>query len=203
LLTLLYIGYQLWGTGPSAGAAQHRLGRQLQREWSTPRVAEVATAQRSPMDSQPLAILTVPRLGSQYHEVVIEGVSTADLRMAPGHYPGSAMPGQLGNFAVAGHRTTYGAPFGDLNLLRPGDMIAVQVANTSYEYRVTAHEIVRPSDIAVIAPTPDHPGAKPVRGMLTLTTCHPKYSAKERLVVHAQLVDARRTHEATAPAVPR
>jgi sortase A len=201
LLTLLYSAYQLWGTGPSARAAQHRLGRQLQQEWSTPKVAENATVQASPGDGQPIAILTVPRLGSRYHEVVIEGTSTADLQMAPGHYSGSAFPGQLGNFAVAGHRTTYGAPFGGLNLLRPGDIIAVQVAGTSYAYRVTGHEIVSPSDIAVVAPTPDQPGIQPVRRILTLTTCHPKYSARKRLVVHAQLVEVRHTPPAVAPAV--
>jgi sortase A len=201
LLTLLYITHALWGTGRSARAAQHRLDHQLQQEWSTPRLAEAATARTSPVDGQPIAILTIARLGSGYHEVVIEGTSTADLRKAPGHYPGTALPGQLGNFAVAGHRTTYGAPFGELNLLQRGDIIAVQVGSTSYEYRVTGHEIVSPSDVAVVAPTPDQPGTRPVGRMLTLTTCHPKYSANKRLVVHAQLVEVRQTAATVAPAV--
>ncbi|MDX6214753.1 MAG: sortase [Frankiales bacterium] len=201
ILTLLYVGYELWGTGLSARAAQHSLGRELQQEWSTPSVAEAATAQASPVDGQPIAILTVARLGAGYQEIVIEGTSTADLRKAPGHYPGTALPGQLGNFAVAGHRTTYGAPFGDLNLLRAGDIIAIRVATTSYEYRVTGHEIVSPSENAVVAPTPDQPGTRPVRRMLTLTTCHPKYSANKRLVVHALLVAVRHAAVTVAPAV--
>ena len=141
------------------------------------------------------------RFGAGYQEIVIEGTSTADLRKAPGHYPGTALPGQLGNFAVAGHRTTYGAPFGDLNLLRAGDIIAIRVATTSYEYRVTGHEIVSPSENAVVAPTPDQPGTRPVRRMLTLTTCHPKYSANKRLVVHALLVEVRHAAVTVAPSV--
>ena len=201
LLTLLYVGYELWGTGLSARAAQHSLGRELHNEWSTPRVAEAATAQASLVDGQPIAILTVARFGAGYQEIVIEGTSTADLRQAPGHYPGTALPGQLGNFAVAGHRTTYGAPFGDLNLLRAGDIIAIRVATTSYEYRVTGHEIVSPSENAVVAPTPDQPGTRPVRRMLTLTTCHPKYSANKRLVVHALLVEVRHAAVTVAPSV--
>jgi sortase A len=187
VLILLLIAYQLWGTGFAARRAQHRLGEELERVWSDPSRVEVAPAALHLRDGRPFAILTIPRLGRNYREVVVEGVSTEDLRQGPGHYPGSALPGQVGDFAVAGHRTTYGAPFGDINLLRAGDAVDVRVANIVYEYTVTGHEIVRPSDVAVVAPLPDYPGRAPTHAMLTLTTCNPKYSAQQRLVVHAVL----------------
>ncbi|MGI8681140.1 MAG: class E sortase, partial [Mycobacteriales bacterium] len=119
--------------------------------------------------------------------VIVEGVARGDLRRGPGHYPGSAMPGQVGNFAVAGHRTTYGAPFGRLDELRPGDAIVLETRASWLTYRVTGTRVVAPNEVAVTAPVPDAPGRQPTQASLTLTTCNPRYSARQRLVVFGLL----------------
>jgi sortase A len=134
-----------------------------------------------------LAILRIPRFGRGYAPVVVEGVATDDLQKGPGHFPGTALPGGVGNFVVSGHRTTYGHPFGRLDELKVGDPIVVEVADRYYTYRVTSRSVVQPTDLNVILPVPDRPGVRPTNRVLTFTTCNPKYSASTRLIVHAQL----------------
>lgn len=117
--------------------------------------------------------------------MVVHGVTLDILRSGPGHYPETALPGQDGNFAVAGHRTTYGAPFFSLDELEEGDEIHVTGRDgRRHTYEVVASEVVRPRDIWVIAPDPLESG----RPLMTLTTCHPRFSAAQRLVVFAELV---------------
>jgi len=111
---------------------------------------------------------------------VVEGVSVADLRNGAGHIPGTALPGQPGNSVISGHRTTWGMPFHELNILDPGDEIEVDTALGTSIYEVREIHIVKPTDLWVTDP---RDGA-----WLTLTTCHPKYSARERYVVVAELV---------------
>ena len=105
-----------------------------------------------------------------------------DLKKAPGHYPGTPMPGEPGNSAIAGHRTTYGAPFYDLSELVPGDAIMVTTRVGEFRYEVDNLQVVSPEAIEVLNPTEDN--------RLTLTTCNPRYSASERLIVDAKLVSA-------------
>ena len=120
-----------------------------------------------------------------------------DLKDGPGHYPGTRMPGELGNSAIAGHRTTYGAPFNRLDELAPGDPIEVTTLSGVFRYEVTEQLIVDPDSVEVLDDTDD--------GRLTLTTCHPKYSAAERLIIVAKLTTPVATPEpdptaaATAP----
>ena len=111
------------------------------------------------------------------------------LALGVGHYVGTAGPGQVGNFAVAGHRTTYGRPFHDVDRLRDGDRVVVETAATVYVYEVTSRDIVRPRDVEVIAPVPGEPGEAPVEAVLTMTSCHPKYAATQRFVVHGRLAE--------------
>jgi sortase A len=125
----------------------------------------------------------IPRLHK--HWVVVEGIRQADIRYAPGHYPSTAKPGQIGNFSMAGHRSP--AIFWDLDTLRSGDAIVVETRTTFFVYRVTGSAIVAPTAVSVIAPVPGQPGAKASVAMLTLTTCNPKWDNYERLIVHAQL----------------
>jgi LPXTG-site transpeptidase (sortase) family protein len=96
------------------------------------------------------------------------------------------MPGQLGNFAVAGHRSP--AIFWDLDKMRPGDPIVVETKQQYHIYRVTTKSIVKPTSVEVVAPVPGRPGETPTKAMLTLTTCNPKFDNYERLIVHAELV---------------
>ena len=116
-----------------------------------------------------------------------------------GHYPGTAMPGQVGNFAVAGHRQTRGKVLDLIHTLRPGDRTHVRTAAGYYSYTVESSEVVAPTTIEVIAPDPEHPGAEPTRRLLTLTSCHPRYGDTERYIVHAAL-DSWRPAQAGPPA---
>lgn len=186
LVLLLFMTYELWGTGQYTRQQQDLLSEQLQRTWTS----EKATHERVKLGGG-LALLRIPRLGEKYRYVVIEGVGRADLRKGPGHYPGSAMPGELGNFVVSGHRTTYSAPFNRLDALRAGDEILVDTRRTQFVYEVTDRKIVKPTAVEVTAPVPGHPGRAPTDKMITLTTCHPKYSAAKRLIIFGRLVEQR------------
>ncbi len=129
-------------------------------------------------EGEAVARIVIPRL--DLDKTVVEGVTTSALKKGPGHYPGTPLPGQPGNAAIAGHRTTYGAPFGDLDKLEQNDLIYVTTVQGSFAYRVTDTLIVSPRDVWVLDPTDDN--------RLTLTTCHPKWTARQRMIVVAELV---------------
>ncbi len=121
---------------------------------------------------------------------VLEGTGTDVLRRGVGHYDGTALPGALGNLALAGHRTTWGRPFQHIEQLRNGDVIEVTTRSGRFVYQVTGHEIVSPLAREVLDPVPGRPGEAPAQARLTLTTCHPEYSARQRWVVQAVLVES-------------
>lgn len=123
--------------------------------------------------------IDLPSLGRDY--VVVEGTDTASLRKGPGHYPDTSLPGQGGTVAIAGHRTTYLAPFRTLDRLEPGDEIVVEMPWARFTYAVEKTEIVPPTETEVVERV-DHE-------RLVLTACHPLYSAAERIVVFAALED--------------
>jgi sortase A len=136
-----------------------------------------------------MAVLRIPRLGDWNDEppVVVEGVRVADLKTGPGHMPGTALPGELGNLVVSGHRTTYGAPFSRLDELEVGDPVVVETRDAWFTYTVTGARVVSPSAVEVAWPVPGQAGATPTRRLMTMTTCHPRYSARSRLIVSAEL----------------
>lgn len=190
---LLFVVYELWVTDLQSNARQDELTAGLREEWTARPAAAVPAELQG---GEAFALLHVPRLGADYARAVVEGVGAEELEQGPGHYPGTAMPGEQGNFAVAGHRVGRGSPFLEIDELRAGDPIVVETADSWYVYRVLGpadagvpgQQVVRPSDVSVIAPTPGGPPDGPPSGAyLTLTTCHPEYSARERLVVHAVL----------------
>jgi sortase A len=185
LVLILFVTYGLWGTGRYTRAQQDQLNEDLTRAWQSSRV----TTEKVALGAG-LAQIRIPRFGKDYRYVVIEGVTQSDLRKGPGHYPGSAMPGQVGNFVVSGHRTTYSAPFNRAGELRKGDEILIDTRQKQYVYRVTGRTIVEPTAVEVTAPVPLRPKADPRKPLITLTTCHPKYSAAERLVVFGELAEA-------------
>jgi sortase A len=207
ILVLLFVAYQLWGTSLYTARAQDNLRadfHQALRHQSTTTapstagglgVAPSTSTSTSAVDERvpkgdATAEIDIPKLGWSEPYVVVEGVDVDDLRKGPGHYPATPLPGEEGNAAIAGHRTTYGAPFGDLDQLRSGDEITVRTLRGTFEYRVDASSpfVVSPSDVSVLLPAPDP--ARPGHNLatLTLTTCNPKYSAAERLIVKARLV---------------
>jgi sortase A len=177
VIILLFLGYQMFGTNFITGREQKALASDLASKWEVDTPAHV-----KPDLGGGVALIKIPKIGVD--RVVVEGVEVEHLKKGPGHYPETAMPGQRGNMVVSGHRTTYGAPFYRLDELRVGDEIVVVDGVGSYQYRVTESKIVRPTDLGVIAPSSD--------ARLTLTTCHPRFSARQRLIVVATLQGAPR-----------
>ncbi|HVU61326.1 MAG TPA: class E sortase [Mycobacteriales bacterium] len=205
LVILLFVVYELWWTGFTTKRDQHQLHTTLQQQWQ-----HGITLANPPLGSG-IAILRIPRFGPKYDFVIVQGTSTADLEKGPGHYVDTAMPGQLGNFTVAGHRTTYLHPFYNINELRAGDPIVIETRTRWLTYTVenipgtTAkyQEIVSPDDIAVSYPVPDQPDAQatPTEKVLTFTSCNPRYSAAQRIVIHALLTDSQPRSAGLPPAL--
>ena len=125
----------------------------------------------------PVARIEIPEIGVD--KIVVAGVAASDLKKGPGHYPSTPMPGERGNAAIAGHRTTYGAPFSRVDELDLGDEIVVTTVAGRFVYRVTGTQIVAPTDASVLSPTEEP--------RLTLTSCHPRYSTAQRIIVTADL----------------
>ncbi|SEE79694.1 class E sortase [Ruania alba] len=193
----LFVVWQIWWTdvegAREASAAFEEFNDGLDVEIPA-QAGEARTDEPPPPEPVALgggafAALWVPDWGTDYKFPIAEGVdrpSVLDAGFA-GHYPDTAMPGEVGNFAVAGHRQTYGRPFYNIDTLEEGDSIIVQTHTAWYVYRVTSYEIVAPTQVDVIAPVPGDAFAEPTEAMLTLTTCHPLWSTAERYIVHAEL----------------
>lgn len=132
-------------------------------------------------------IVYIPRFGAHYQRPIAEGTGTDVLdTLGLGHYENTAMPGEIGNFALAGHRQTNGAVLDYIDQLRIGDRIYVQTINGYYTYTIYETSIVYPEDIYVIAPNPQHPNEQPTERIMTLTTCHPRFGDTQRYIVHAR-----------------
>ena len=193
LLLLLFVSWQLWWTDVTANRDQAVTVQALERGFGAPPhggVADkgaLATLTRVPF-GEAFAILRIPRFGAGFTRPMLEGTDHDTLTKGLGHYEGTAMPGRVGNFAVAGHRTTYGRPLHNIDLLRSGDVIVVETKASYVVYAVARHVIVTPDHVEVIAPVPQRPGAQPTTAWMTMTACHPKYSASQRYVVFARLV---------------
>ena len=198
LVALLFVVYQVWITDWSSDQQQEQIADDLRDEWAQPAVPGVA-----PSDfGEAFAFLHIPSFGPGWQpRAVVEGTDPEELAEGPGHYVNSAMPGEPGNFAMAGHRVGRGSPFLELDQLDPGEAVLVETADAWFTYRVTDSEIVHPSDMSVVAPVPGGAlDAAPQGAYLTMTTCNPKFSNRERLVVHAELESS--TSKADSPAGP-
>ena len=200
VVILLFVGYELWFTGIYTHQQQTQISGELHQQWKEPG-ADVSRLRPDEVKlGSGLAVLYIPRFGRHYHFVVVEGTGFNDLQKGPGHYPGTALPGQVGNFAVAGHRTTYLHPFNKIATLRSGDHIVLETKDTWFTYTIENvpgtnipwREIVDPTDVAVAYPVPDQPdpNKQPTLRLLTFTSCHPEYSARQRYVIHALLTEA-------------
>ena len=211
LLILLFVAYQLWGTGIWTARAQSDLEREFahaQQQYENDIVASPITRPRNPFTGHATTgaalvkpappipnegdaggFITIPKINLKM--VFVEGVSRDDLKKGPGHYPDTPFPGTLGNAAIAGHRTTYAHPFYDINELKPGDPIIIETAAGKFTYKMTKQMIVKPTEVSVVDNTPD--------AQLTLTSCNPRYSAAERIVIKAKLAP----NVSPPPAKPR
>jgi sortase A len=185
LIVLLFAGYEVFGNSAKVQAEQNSLDNALAKQWDNPTVAPSGPAGPTAPGDNLVGRLYIPKIDKEW--VVVNGVRPEDIKYAPGHYPDTALPGQIGNFSVAGHRIK--KIFWRLDELKPGDVIGVETQTSWYVYKVTGHEIVKPSAVEVVAPVPDKPGQKPTQSLLTLTTCNPKFNNYQRLIVHAQLAE--------------
>jgi len=198
LLLLLFVAWQLWWTDVTANREQAGTIHALERGFGPAGVPPhghvgaakpVATLRNIPF-GEAFAIVRIPRFGADYARPVLQGTDHDTLTKGIGHYLDTAMPGLVGNFAVAGHRTTYGQPFNSIALLQRGDVIVVETKASYIVYAVDRHVIVTPDHVDAIAPVPQHAGAQPSQAWMTMTTCHPEFSASQRYVVFAKLVKA-------------
>ena len=208
VLILLFVAYQLWGTGIREAQAQNRLEDDFAEvlaeadepatttssttsstsSTSSTSVPESTTTSEAPPEPVPpieavpegeaTARIRIPKIGVD--KIVVEGVSLRDLKKGPGHYPETPLPGQKGNAAIAGHRTTYGAPFSRIDELEAGDEVFVETVQGEFRYLVSEQQIISPTQVEVLDDKGDN--------RLTLTACHPKLSSKQRIVIHAVLV---------------
>ena len=192
---LLFAFYLLvWSNHRTAGIQDDLL-----QEFRAEAGQSKGTEPRRPSAGDGVAVMHIPRFGKDWQKVVVEGVDPDDLRNGPGRFSDSAMPGKKGNFAVAGHRATHGEPFARLDEMEQGDRIVVETADEWLVYQVAWSEIVPPTAVELLEPVPGHPGRKGKQRLMTLITCHPRWSSTERLAVGAQLVE-RRTADAGPPA---
>ncbi|MEZ5409772.1 MAG: class E sortase [Acidimicrobiales bacterium] len=153
-------------------------------------------------NGDPVGRIDIPAIGLS--KAFVEGVDRDVLRRGPGHDPGTALPGHPGNTAIAGHRTTHGAPFYHLDELVPGDEIVLTTAEGEFRYVVDAHTDADGASVGHVIVTPDEVGVLADAGdnRLTLTACHPRYSARQRIVVTAHLVGPALTFADPADAQP-
>ena len=212
VVLFLFCAYQLFYTNVIADEAMKSEVSDLHRLWAAqppaPRsAASAAPAGLGPFDTadsrgtsgEAFAILHIPRLGDKAIPV-LQGTSLDLLGRGVGHYKDSALPGRVGNFAVAGHRKTHGEPFRYLDQMRSGDLIVVETADTWFTYRADRDPfIVDPTDLAVVAPVPDHPGRKPTQALITLTTCNPWWASTQRMIVIGHLAGERTRQQGPPP----
>jgi sortase A len=188
----IFVGTRYEGGGDRARAIQEELDDRWTAGGSSLGEAAAGAAEDVPGGPKPpkppawgeiVARMSTDRLGLTWY--VVEGVDAGDIASAPGHYPGTALPGAKGNFAVAGHREHN--LFWDLDLMRQGDIITVETKLHTYRYQVTGNPIITlPNAWSEVSPTP--PGFAAGSKLLTLTTCEPKWDNKHRMIVHAKLI---------------
>lgn len=227
LVVLLFVVYEVYVTDLISAGKQADAVSSLDQDWAKGRQLHP-----EPIDGQAFAKIYVPGFGADYHFTIQQGTDYKSLETGPGHYRGTALPGEPGNFAIAGHRVGKGAPFNDLDLLNSCDAIVIETQTDFFVYRVLPYadelagwatgkgrdpkcaavstlrtnepgggpygrtvgrEVVNPDQVEVIAPVPHQPAevlppAQQV-AMLTLTTCHPQFSDRQRLIVHAVLTN--------------
>jgi sortase A len=193
-ILLLFIAYLVWGTAWQASNAQHAFADQLSRQWarsgSPSSPSPVRPGALHLVTGQPFAFIEIPAFGRNWRFAIVQGTALAQLNLSPGHVPGTQLPGQVGNFAIAGHRVTAGNPFWNEPSLKNGNLIYIQTQWNTYTYRVIGKKWVLPGDLGVLDPVPGHPGARPTQRLITLITCDPAWTGTHRVIVTGVLVRA-------------
>jgi sortase A len=215
-VVLLFVVYEVWITNIFAEREQSKVSHALIKEWRHEnRLALPGDSTQTVPIGKGLGVLYLPRLGRDFHFTIVQGSEVpndSELEKGPAHYKNTALPGQVGYFAVAGHRVGKGEPFLNIDKLRSGDAVVVETRRYWYVYRVLGspagrnpqnvrasvttdgkvslpgREIVVPSAGEVLLPVPDHEGVQPTERLMTMTTCHPKFTASHRMIVYSKLV---------------
>ncbi|HSP52248.1 MAG TPA: class E sortase [Cryobacterium sp.] len=214
VLVLAFLGWQLWWNDMVMAGQQSKAAAEISQTWiedesnreqattapealETPEPAESVpvdfgepVVREAPSSAETFAVLYVPRFGTDYHRSIAGGIGNDVLnssRSGIGHYPDTQMPGEVGNFAVAAHRSANGGAMHLINELQLGDAIYVQTADGYYTYRFRDLEYVAPTAVDVIAPVPNNAGAAPVDRFITLTSCNPLLSTAERIIAYGVL----------------
>ncbi|GAA5037757.1 class E sortase [Microbacterium fluvii] len=208
VVLLLYVAWQMWIGDAIYGAERNASGQALSQQWEldyeTPSASASATAEPTPeptetgsvatpvkmsepADAERFAVMRIPRFGDDYAVEMAGGITRARTldTIGIGHYPGTDMPGDIGNFAVAAHRTTWGKPFNRIADLHVGDAIVVETKQGWYTYRFRTLEYVKPSQVDVLLAVPQQVGVEATEGYLTMTSCSPMYAMTERIVAYS------------------
>ncbi len=199
VVLLLFVGWEIWWTNIDSGIKQEQALEEFFSD-APPVTAPDAAGAPSAEDFGDPAVLPqqdlvgtfgvvyIPRFGENYSRPVSAGVGPDVLdNLGLGHYPGSGAPGEVGNFALAGHRQTHGQVLDQIHTLVPGDRVYVQTRDGYYTYVFRNTEIVLPDRADVIAPVPTQPDAQPVDRILTMTSCNPRFGAQERIIAYSVL----------------
>lgn len=198
ILVLAFLGYQVWLGDVIVGGQLNGEALEQAEEWGSgysdippseagdPAISPDPPVLTAPANAERFANLIIPRFGGDYYRPIAEGVGTSDVlnKGNIGHYPTTQMPGVLGNFALASHRSSGGGNFRDVHRLRVGDHIYVETPDGWYQYSFRNLEYVRPSGVGVLNPVPQAEGAEATERYITLTTCNPFFSTAERIIAY-------------------
>ncbi|TNB77080.1 class E sortase [Arthrobacter sp. BB-1] len=214
IILLLFVAWQLWWTNVESDAKQSEVIKEFAQDIAGAAPAAPAAAPppaagqdfgepvvaAAPAHAGTIGIMYIPRFGANYTRPIVQGTTSDVLdTLGLGHYGTTAMPGAVGNFAVAGHRQTHGAVLDNIHTLVPGDKIYVQTKDGYYVYVFRNNQIVMPQRTDVLEPVPAQPGVAPTERYLTMTSCNPRFGAEERIIAYA-LLDSWRPASAGPPA---
>lgn len=196
VLVLLFVVYVLWGTGIQTAQAQDALGGELSEQWNQLAPGEPPPDPDQLADGDAYGILRIPRFGDDWEFTVVQGVLREDLARGPGHYPGTANPGEVGNVGIAAHRSGHLEPFAAFPDLRVGDLIEIQMAEGTYVYQLDGApdgnsngNRIDISDVWVVDPVPGEPrDTQPAERRITLTTCWPRFGSSHRMYATGTLI---------------
>lgn len=198
VVVMLFLGWQVWFNDMVLRNQQQQEAQELRLTWDKGEGTHTAPPEEvrpdpgapavvaAPANAVNFGTLIVPRFGADWIRPVAEGVGIEDVlnKRGIGHYPGTQMPGEVGNFAVAAHRTGWGSPFIDIDKLQLGDSIYVETEAGWYRYEYRSSEYVTPSGVGVLDPVPQMAGMPPTDRIITLTSCNPLHSISERIIAY-------------------
>lgn len=205
VVSLLYVAHALWFTNASADASSFTEATKFQSQIELKRLEQSkapvsvdisrdiveldGTEGIAPKPLETFGLLYIPRLGQDvWAEPIVSGIDYKALSMGVGYYPETELPGEIGNFAIAGHRTANGEPFSKFEVLRPGDKVFVQTLSGWFEYELMQDQIVEKEDVWVLDDRPKGTAFSSGASLITLTTCHPKWTSTERWVWWGELI---------------